>query len=240
MEVEDRRKLFVQIAGGIDKTVGAGGHIQRQRLYRRIGRPKTLHNAGISGEKGKGFDRSPDVQMVRVALGGHVGIRCENDIRPKVPDHTGDLAAQVLGGIEAAVTEIEKAKVLHAEKGGRVAGLPAPELGKLLRLQIHIQLVRAVAPVGADQKADLLPLRRQAGGCGAGADLDIVRVRADEEIAGKAFDFRKRGGKTENRSYQHGKPPIRGIGIGKYRDGRGISRLCIFCVMGMLRERWSW
>ena len=97
--------------------------------------------------------------------------------------HARHAAQQFLLVVEPAVRQAEEADLAHAKGRGAADALSAPDLRQFLRGGAGGRVFQPKAPVQTDQKTDLFAFGGKARGGGAGADLDIVRVRADEQTA---------------------------------------------------------
>ena len=107
-----------------------------------------------------------------------------------------------MGIIKAAVAEIKKAEVSYAEQGSGGLRFLSALLCKPIPTQIGGRVIGAEAAVRADQKADILSARGELCRRGARSDLDVVRMRAEEEKALTALQLRQGSGKAQNRSCQ--------------------------------------
>ena len=194
---EEGVQLPLQQTTGAYEAVGMGSHVEGQGLDGgRLG-PVAGHDLGEGGEEGEALGCLPGVFMVHVTLAFHVRVRGQDDLGLEVPHRPGGGFDQVLEVVETAVAEAQKAHVLHAQKlcGGN--GFRLPKLDKRLRRCALEGVFEAVAAVGADEKAHLLPGGDQLRRGGAGAHLDVVRVGTDEQIPVEGLHLRGRSGEPQ-------------------------------------------
>lgn len=178
---EDSLQLPVHMPAGGNIAVGPGGHVVSKGANGRGLRAIARHDAPVARHAGQAAHGLPHVQVIRVALAVHAGIRRKQHLRLRFANHPRNARRQILRGVEASVRQVQEAHVLHAQLfGGATCLLPA---GADQLLPLEGGVLVAVATVRADEERHLLAQGDQAGRGGPCADLDIVRVGADEQVA---------------------------------------------------------
>ena len=136
--------------------------------------------------------------MVGVTLAAHIRVGGKDHVRLKVSYDFCQSLDQLLLLVESAIAETQKAQILYAKHTGGSPGLFHADGDQVRRRSPCWRVCKAVAPVDADHKAN--PLSKGCKlGCGRTcADLNIIRVRSDEEKTLKRFQVRQGGGKAKD------------------------------------------
>ena len=118
--------------------------------------------------------------------------RHEHALRLDLADHPADVAAQLQARHELAVGIAEKPDVVNPDPLGRLGLLGAAHAGDLVAREVEVEA--AGVAVGADAVDDLdAGVRPGRDGPGR-AEVDVVRVRGDDERALNFFVGHRCGG----------------------------------------------
>ena len=199
---EDGGELPGQEPPGRDEPVGLRRHIEGQGLNGRGGGAVLRHNLREGGEEGQSFGGLPRPSVIHVAFALHVRVRGQDHLRPEVAHDPGDSLHHVFKVVEAAIAEIEEAHVGDAQGLGRSHRFRFTQVDQLLRRGSLGRVFEAVAAVGADEETDLLPRSGQLGRRGPGADLDVVRMGAQEQVSVEGLHLGGGGGEAQGKTSQ--------------------------------------
>ena len=149
-----------------------------------------------------------NIQMIHMTFAPHPGVWRKDRFRLHVSDDLRNAGNQLLLRIKSAVGQSQKPHIRDTQQPGRALGFFLAHSRQ--RLPPKGGILIAVTAIGADQEGDLLAEGDQTGHGGSRTDLNIIRVRADEEIAVKAFQIGKRRGKAQGKLCQaHALRPFR-------------------------------
>ena len=180
MAGEHRVELAADISPARHICIGSRGHIIRQHLHRRALRLIARHYPAVRREAGYLPRAAPHVQVVGMALAVDILVGCEYHVGLEFPHGTRDAAKQLVNVIARAVAQADEAHIRYAEHLRRRNCLAFALFCELVAAERGRPV--AVAPVGAYQERDVLALGGKLRRRRPRADLDIVRMRADEEI----------------------------------------------------------
>ncbi len=140
--------------------------------------------------------RKSGLDVVDVAFADHVRIGREHRVRLKPHNLFGNFAPGVLHAIQPAVGKRQKRYVRYAEQRGRGERFRLTDLDEFVAVERRIQ--RAHASVGQNHERNVFARAGQGFDGRRAGDLNVVRVRADEEIPLKRAELRQRRDAPEN------------------------------------------
>ena len=199
---KERFLLELQKSPRLHKPVRFCGHVERQRFYIRGFGAVLRRQFMVRCKVRRPPCRFPDVSVIRVTLAFHVRVRRKDHLRLRLADHAGDAALKIRKLVKSAVGKVQKAHVGHAEQFCGSDRLRLSDLFELVRRRALRRGLEPVASVGADQKRDLLSRGSKLCRRRARADLDVVRVRSDEQVAVERLHLRRRRSKAQRKSSQ--------------------------------------
>ena len=135
--------------------------------------------------------------MVYVAFVGNIGIDSEEDIGLEGADVSEHRGAEFGDVVEATVAEVEEVDAFGAEEFRARGGLGLADVYQLLGGGACGGVAESVAAVKTDEEVDFLAHGGQAGDGGAASDLDVVGMRAYEEVLREAVEPGKGNGGFE-------------------------------------------
>ena len=174
------------------------GIIKRERFYRVAAfETDALHHAFKRRHVHTHLDRKTRFDVVDVAFADHVRVGRKHNVRLETHDLSCHLASRILHPVHAAVVKRQKRNVRYTKQLCRGERFRLANLHQFVAKQLGIDC--AHASVGEDEERNMLARLCQLTYAWRAGDFDIVRMRADEEIALERVELRNRGNAFQNR-----------------------------------------